>query len=252
MNTTMTKQDRHRSLREKSKLRTILLNTLAEFLAVIIFSGLYFIFIARYLSEAFSMDYIALCFSIGLVFFAAIYIPFHTYRIHVLPFISLISALRKRDISILLYKLPAQVLGSFIGVLFFSTLNANSTQVSIEDFQQIHLKDANLAILINTITAVVLCYGYYLIRILFQAKQMAGTIYLSLFFAVVFALTSLFSTVSALNPFGYLFYDMLGNQTIKSYDVLFLLINHVFAPVVGVFLLFFYIQPKVFVLNKKA
>ena len=198
------------------------------------------------------MNYISLSFAMGLVFFGAIYIPFHTYRIHVIPFISLISAMRKKDPMILVHKIPAQILGSLVGVIIFNTLNNQTTQVAIEDFQLVHFTDAKLSILINTITAAVLCYGYYLIRILFQVKQLAGTIYLSLYFAVIFALTSVFSTVSALNPFGYLFYDLLGNQTIKNYDFLFLLINHIVAPIVGVSLLFFYIRPKVLVQNKKA
>jgi len=164
----------------------------------------------------------------------------------------LISAMRKKDPMILVHKIPAQILGSLVGVIIFNNLNNQTTQVAIEDFQLVHFTDAKLSILINTITAAVLCYGYYLIRILFQVKQLAGTIYLSLYFAVIFALTSVFSTVSALNPFGYLFYDLLGNQTIKNYDFLFVLINHIVAPIVGVSLLFFYIRPKVLVQNKKA
>lgn len=252
MSNTIENESRHRFLRKRLKTKTILLNTLAEFLSAIIFSSLYFIFISRYIADAFNMDYISLSFAIGLVFFGAVYIPFHTYRIHVIPFISLISALRKKDPMILVYKIPVQIVGSFVGVLIFNSLNNQTTQVAIEDFQIINFTDPKLSILINTLTAAVLCYGYYLIRILFQAKQLSGTIYLSLYFAVVFALTSVFSTVSALNPFGYLFYDLLGNQTIKNYDFLFVIINHFLAPIVGVMLVFFYIRPKVLVQNKKA
>lgn len=252
MNTTIENESRHRHLRKRSKVKTIVLNTIAEFLAAIIFSALYFIFISRYIADAFSMDYISLSFAIGLVFFAAIYIPFHTYRIHVIPFISLISAMRKRDPMILVYKVPVQIIGSLVGVLIFNTLNSHTTQVNIEDYQLINLSDQKLAILINSITAVALCYGYYMIRILFQAKELSGTIYLSLYFTVLFALTSVFSTVSALNPFGYLFYDLLGNKTILNQQFLFVLISHVLAPIVSVLLLFFYIKPKVFVQNKKA
>jgi hypothetical protein len=239
--------NRHDELRRKLKSKTLFLNTIAEFLAAIIFSALYFIFISRYLSTDFSTDYIALAFSIGLAFFAAVYIPFHTYRIHVIPFISMITALRKRDPMILVYKIPAQLLGSFIGVFIFMTINSRTSMVNVEDFQMIHLKDPMLSTLINTLTAAILCYGFYMIRVLFQAKQLSGTIYLSLYYAVLFSLTAFFSTVSALNPFGYLFYDVLGNKSMLGESFFFILLNHIVAPLVGVALLFFYIKPKVLV-----
>jgi hypothetical protein len=86
-----------------------------------------------------------------------------------------------------------------------------------------------------------------MIRVLFQAKQLSGTIYLSLYYAVLFSLTAFFSTVSALNPFGYLFYDVLGNKSMLGESFFFILLNHIVAPLVGVALLFFYIKPKVLV-----
>jgi glycerol uptake facilitator-like aquaporin len=250
MGNSVSKANRHDVLRRKLKSKTLVLNTIAEFLAAIIFSALYFIFISRYLSNEFSTDYIALAFSVGLAFFAAIYIPFHTYRIHVIPFISLITALRKRDPMILVYKIPAQLLGAFMGVMVFNAINSRTSMVNIEDFQMIHLNDPMLSILINTLTAAILCYGFYMIRVLFQAKQLSGTIYLSLYYAVLFSLTAFFSTVSALNPFGYLFYDLTGNQTMFSDSFLFVMFNHIIAPLVGVALLFFYIKPKVLVQKK--
>ena len=238
---------RHDELRRKLKRKTLFLNTIAEFLAAIIFSALYFIFISRYLSDDFGKDYIELSFSVGLAFFAAIYIPFHTYRIHVIPFISLITALRKRDPMILVYKIPAQLLGSYIGVLIFNAINNSAAAVNIEDFQMINLLDPKLSIFVNTLTAAILCYGFYMIRVLFQAKQLSGTIYLSLYYAVLFSLTAFFSTVSALNPFGYLMYDLTENHSMYDQAFLFLLFNHIVMPMAGVALLFLYIKPKVLV-----
>lgn len=233
------------TLRRKLKSKTLLLNTLAELIASTIFSALYFIFISRYLHESFHKDYIMLSFSIGLAFFAAIYIPFHTYRIHVVPFITLIASLRRKNPAILLHKIPAQIVGAFAGVVIFNSVNNRTTQIAIENFQMINLTDNALLVLINTLTAGLLCYGFYMIRFLFKSKRLIGTVYLSLFFSVLFACTAFFSDVSALNPFGYLFYDLLGSQTIKEHSILFILINHIIAPIVGVLLIFFYIKPKV-------
>lgn len=121
-------------LKKRLKTRTIVLNTIAEFIASTIFSLLYFVFISRYLAEEYDINYIMLSFGIGLAFFAAIYIPFHTYRIHIIPFITLITALRKRKPIILLHKIPAQFLGAFLGVILFNVINAHTTRVNIEIF----------------------------------------------------------------------------------------------------------------------
>lgn len=231
-------------LRKKLKTRTITLNSVAEFFASAIFSVMYFIFISRYLSDAFSFNYIMLSFAIGLSFFAAIYIPFHTYRIHIIPFISLITALRKRKPEILLHKIPAQIFGSFVGILIFNVINAKTTQVRIEEFQLIYVEDKLLFVLINALTAVLLCYAFYLIRVLFNARQLTGTIYLSLFYGVLFSISALFANVSSLNPFGYFFYDLLGDCIMCKQSLIETLAIHFLIPVAAVLLLLFYIKPK--------
>lgn len=236
---------KRQTLKNKLKSRTVFLNAIAELIASTIFSALYFIFISRYLSEKFHTDYIMLSFSIGLAFFAAVYIPFHTYRIHIIPFITLITSLRRRNPQILLHKIPAQIVGAFLGVLIFNGINDLTTQVQIENLQLVDLNDSVMLMFINAATASILCYGFYMVRVLFKSKQMAGTIYLSLFFTVLFAATAFFANTSALNPFGYLFYDLLGNQTIFTTSFWFVLLNHIVLPIAAVLLIFFYIKPKV-------
>ncbi|MDF1676259.1 MAG: hypothetical protein P1U44_11135 [Vicingaceae bacterium] len=251
MDTTISKSESKRQvLKNKLKSRTVFLNAIAELIASTIFSALYFTFISRYLSESFHKDYIMLSFSIGLTFFAAIYIPFHTYRIHIIPFITLITSLRRRNPQILLHKIPAQIIGAFFGVLIFNSINELTTSVQIEDLQLINMGDNALLVFVNAATASILCYGFYMIRVLFKSKQLAGTIYLSVFYMVLFAATAFFANTSALNPFGYLFYDLLGNQTIADQSVGFVLLNHIIAPIVAVLLIFFYIKPRVLTYRK--
>jgi glycerol uptake facilitator-like aquaporin len=140
MNTTIEQTTAKKvSLKKMLKTKTVLLNTFAELIASTIFSSLYFIFISRYLNEKFHTDYIMLSFSVGLAFFAAVYIPFHTYRIHIIPFITLITSLRRKNPYILLHKIPAQIVGAFLGVVIFNEINKITTQVDIENFQLIHL-----------------------------------------------------------------------------------------------------------------
>ena len=235
----MSNQTRRGFLREKLKTKTIILNTIAEFIASTIFSAMYFIFISRYLSETFHTDYILLSFSIGLAFFAAIYIPFHTYRIHIIPFITLVTALRKKKPIILLHKIPVQILGAFTGVLIFNSINSITTKINIEELQLVQLNDTWLIIVINALTAAFLCYVFYMIRVLFNSRQLAGTIYLSLFYAALFAMTSFFANVSSLNPFGYFFYDLLGNQIMKTQSFLQFISIHIIAPIVAVLMVYF-------------
>jgi hypothetical protein len=235
----MSNQTRRGFLREKLKTKTIILNTIAEFIASTIFSALYFIFISRYLSETFHTDYILLSFCIGLAFFAAVYIPFHTYRIHIIPFITLVTALRKKKPIILLHKIPVQILGAFTGVLIFNSINSITTKINIDDFQLVKLDDTWLILAINSITAAFLCYVFYMIRVLFNSRQLAGTIYLSLFYAALFAMTSFFANVSSLNPFGYFFYDLLGGQIMKTQSFLPFISIHVVAPIVAVLMVYF-------------
>lgn len=235
----MSNQTRRGFLREKLKTKTIILNTIAEFIASTIFSAMYFIFISRYLSETFHTDYILLSFSIGLAFFAAIYIPFHTYRIHIIPFITLVTALRKKKPIILLHKIPVQILGAFTGVLIFNSINSITTKINIEELQLVQLNDTWLIIVINALTAAFLCYVFYMIRVLFNSRQLAGTIYLSLFYAALFAMTSFFANVSSLNPFGYFFYDLLGNQIMKNQSFLPFISIHIIAPIVAVLMVYF-------------
>ncbi|GIK69157.1 MAG: hypothetical protein HND27_02085 [Bacteroidetes bacterium] len=243
MNEKMSASQKTQLLKKRLKTRTIVLNTIAEFIASTIFSLLYFVFISRYLAEEYDINYIMLSFGIGLAFFAAIYIPFHTYRIHIIPFITLITALRKRKPIILLHKIPAQFLGAFLGVILFNVINAHTTRVNIENFQLIYLNDHLLLIAINSFAAALLCYMFYMIRVLFNSRQLTGTIYLSLFYAALFALTSVFANTSSLNPFGYFFYDLLGQQTINNTSFIEIIATHVLAPITAVALLFFYVKP---------
>ena len=246
----MSNQTRRGFLREKLKIKTIILNTIAEFIASTIFSALYFIFISRYLSETFHTDYILLSFSIGLAFFAAIYIPFHTYRIHIIPFITLVTALRNRKPIILLHKIPVQILGALAGVLIFNSINSITTKINIEDLQLVKLDDIWLILAINSITAAFLCYVFYMIRLLFNSRQLAGTIYLSLFYAALFAMTSFFANVSSLNPFGYFFYDLLGGQIMKNQSFLPFISIHVVAPIVAVLMVYFTLIQSKYKINK--
>ena len=226
-------------LKGKIKTRTIVLNILAEFIASILFSILYFIFISRYISPNFSIDFITLSYGVGLAYFAAVYIPFHTFRIHVIPFITIISALRKKQLKFFWYKIPAQIFGGLIGVLLFNFINQETTQVNIYDLHKIHYANPWMMAFVNFVTAGILCYGFFIIRVFFRKRKVSGTILMGLLITVIFSLTGLMSNVSALNPFGLMFYDILTEKTLYLHPWYFSLLIHVVAPLFATLLVYY-------------
>lgn len=226
--------------------RTILLNILAEFSASVLFSLLYFIFISRYISETFNLNYIMLSYAVGLSYFAAVYIPFHTYRIHIIPFISIINALRKKQWRVLWHKIPAQALGASLGVFLFNIVNEGTTQVKIEEIQLFKPNEPYLIALMNAFLAGIICYGFYLIRIMFKAKRLSGTLLLGLLISVLYFLTGTVAGISALNPFGYLFYDLLGERNILNEPFHYTVFVHVIAPITVTILVFYKLRNYLF------
>lgn len=226
-------------LKGKIKTRTIVLNIFAEFIASILFSILYFIFISRYISPNFKIDYITLSYGVGLAYFAAVYIPFHTYRIHVIPFITIITALRKKQLKFFWYKIPAQILGGLVGVLLFSFVNAETTRVDVHDLHIIEYSNPWMTAFINFITAGILCYGFFIIRIFFRKRKISGTILMGLLISVIFAITGLMGGVSALNPFGILFNDILSDKAFFEQPWYNSILVHVIAPLSATLLVYF-------------
>ena len=219
--------------------RTILLNMLAEFIGSAIYSTLYFVLIGRFVSSAYELGYVALAYGIGLAYFAAVYIPFHTYRIHILPFITLITALRKRQWRLIWHKVPAQMLGAMAGVLVFLGLDG---VLPFGDYSRV----ATLAVseplhvgVLNGLAAAVICYVFYLIRNVFKQRAGMGTLLLSLLIASLYLLTGSVQGVSALNPFGILSLKLLGGGLSSQGGVFALLLIHALPPVAMTALAFY-------------
>jgi glycerol uptake facilitator-like aquaporin len=218
--------------------RNIAINMLAEFLGSAMFSLLYFIFISRYISSEFQFSYPSLGFAIGLSFFAAVYIPFHTYRIHILPYFSIISALEENQWKVIWYKIPVQILGAFLGVILFHYINKATTLVNIEDIQKINLNDPYLTAIFNSFIVGTACYSFYIIRILVKEKRLMGTIFLGLIISFLFAISGTISGLSALNPFGLLFYHALEQQSMIPNSWFDTILIHVVAPLAASILVF--------------
>ncbi|MEX1001032.1 MAG: aquaporin [Crocinitomicaceae bacterium] len=225
----------------KRKTRTIVLNTIAEFAASVIFSLLFFIFISRHLSDSFQLYFITLSFAIGLSYFVSVYIPFYTYRIHIIPFISVLRALQKKNFSLIIYKVPAQIVGAFVGVILFQQVNIFTTNVDIRSIKSTSLESPEFSAFLNFLLTVILCYGFYIIRIIFKKRTTNGTVFMGLLIAVLFAFSGSIQGLSFLNPFGYLAAECL-HYPIEIKSVWNLLLIHLIAPLIATFLAYYFIN----------
>jgi hypothetical protein len=226
---------------KRSPQSTIFLNILAEFIGSALFSLLFFVFISRFLSPEFKTSYALLSFNIGLAFLAAVFIPLHTYRIHIIPFISIIAALRKRHIRIVVHKLPAQISGAFLGVLISFFINENTIN---EDIYKIKTTEINIwatAVLNGFISAIV-CYSFYMIRVFFKAKAIVGTIALSSVVAIIFYLSFQIAGITALNPFGLFLYDAVSTGSFYSRDWPQEILIHLISPIIFAYFTFYFVK----------
>lgn len=226
----------------RSPQRTIALNMLAEFSGAGIFSALYFIFIGRNLSEGYDMSYLALTYAIGLAFFAGVFIPFHTYRIHILPYLSIITALRKGQWRVLWHKIPAQVAGAFAGVYIFQRFDSITSMGHYPDLLTVQIPDTLLLAALNGAVAAVMCYAFFVIRILFKQRRSAGTIFIALLIASLFLVTGRIAGISALNPFGQLAYQVLMGEQVFTGGMVMMLLTHLVLPVCMSVIAFFFVR----------
>ena len=218
---------------------------MAELSGSAIFSMLYFIFITRFLDPAFDSNLILLGLLIGASYLAGVYIPFHTYRIHIIPFISIIRALQKKKPEIILYKIPAQIIGAFVGTFIYYkySLLTNST-IHVSEMWTFKVESQLDLIFFNILTVFVLCYLFYIIQLIFKNMGFTSTFYYALVIQVVFIFTCQVSEVSSLNVFGYLsIYLLQGNPGFSSSWFMFLLTHFIFPAIVAV-LIYYYIRDR--------
>lgn len=219
--------------------RTIVLNMLAEFIGSAIYSTLYFVLIGRFVSSAHELGYVALAYGIGLSYFAAVYIPFHTYRIHILPFITLMTALRKRQWRLIWHKVPAQMLGAMAGVLVFLGLDGVLPFGDYSRFTTLAITEPLHVGVLNGLAAGVICYVFYLVRNVFKQRAVMGTGLLALLLASLYLLTGSVQGVSVLNPFGILSLALLGGEVSPQGGVFLLSLVHALSPVFMTVLAFY-------------
>lgn len=235
----------------KRKIR--LINFFAELIGSALFSFLYFLFITRFLNTEFDLSLIILGLLIGLSYIASVYIPFHTYRIHIIPFISIIRSLQKKKWNMLLYKIPAQLIGAFVGTYFFITFkNWVGINESPSALWEYNITNPSDLILFNSLTVFVLCYLFYVIQLLFKNMGFRSTFYYALVIQVVFIFTCKVSEITAINIFGYLSLAILENNNLFGFSLAQNLFIHFIMPCIVAILIYFYIRDRFVYKNKQS
>ncbi len=232
------------SARKRYKRKIRLINFVAEAIGSALFSLLYFTFIARFLSPDFDFGEILLGLLIGLAYFVGVYIPFHTYRIHIIPFISIIRALQKKKANILYYKLPAQFLGAFIGTWVFSTFNNFTGGESVSEIWTYHIYNPTDLLFFNGLTVFVLCYLFYIIQLIFKSMGFTSTFFFAFVIQVVFIFTCHVSNITAMNVFGYFSLHLIEGTVSFDGNWFMNLLIHFIAPSLVAFLIYFYIRDR--------
>ena len=231
--------------RKRYKRKIKILNFLAELSGSAIFSTLYFIFISRYLSPDFNFDIIILGLLIGASYFAAVYIPFHTYKIHIIPFISIIRALQKRKWEIIYYKIPAQFIGAFIGTLIFYQFSMlSNTPINVSEMWNYKVLSTADLMFFNALTVFVLCYLFYVIQLLFKNMGFTSTFFYALVIQVVFIFTCQINEISAINLFGYLSLYILDGNPGFTHDFVMSALIHVLVPSAIALIIYYYIRDR--------
>lgn len=231
------------SRRTKYKRKLKALNFLAELIGSTIFSLLFFVFIARYLDTSHELGMIFLGLLIGASYLAAVYIPFHTYRIHIIPFISIIRAMQKKKLEIVLFKIPAQFIGAFLGTYiyhkfaFFTGMNVN-----VGEIWSYNLPSIQDIIFFNSLTVFVICYLYYIVRMLFKNMGFTSTFFYALIIQVIFIFTSQVTEISAMNVFGYFSLYIIEGNPGFSFNFVLTVLSHFIIPSLVALLIYYYIE----------
>ncbi len=230
--------------RLSKKNKVYFINIIAEFSGSALYSFLYFILIGRFLSPKFGVDLVTTSIAIGFAYFMAVYVPFHTYRIHINPFVSVIMALQKKKWRVIYHKIPVQIAGGFLGVgMFHGFMQLTGDIVHLSEMWRYLIADPYLEVFCNAILVYIICYFFCIIRVLFILKRFIGTLFFSITLSILFLFTGQVNGLTALNPFGYLALFSL-NGTPEAINWPWFIFGQVLLPLGTVVVAYYFIKDK--------
>lgn len=217
---------------------------IGEFIGAFLFSLLFFIFVYRYASNDYNMNYAELSFYVGLALLASGFTPTLKYVVDVIPIITIIKLLEEGFTWKRFAHIPIQFAGSALSIWVFFLLNTKllSNLSLVHDFQSLRfpLTDVWTAALINGITAGVLYYLFYIVRYVFKEVEFSGTLLNSSVWCLLFFSTAWLDLISSLNPFGLLWYEFFSDASFQVTAESLLI--HVISPLFFLVLSKFYIN----------
>lgn len=219
---------------KENKQKIVLINLTAELTGSLIYSFLFFLFLHRYNYNFYDLSYLHLSFAIGLSYFASIYLPFSTYRIHVFPIVTIVSAFARRNYNIIIKRVPMQLLGAFLGIFLFKIfVNFSSELPSVDQFYIAENTSILKVFLLNMVFTMAIVFLYSYIRFYSREEHAFGFLLIAIMIVVLFLLNGSLYGLSTLNPFGFLFYSLLETNILNVGNLILNLLIHFFSPIFG-------------------
>jgi glycerol uptake facilitator-like aquaporin len=135
-----------------------------------------------------------------------------------------------------------QILGAMVGVLLYQYINDFMTKTDIQSIKNIGVSSIEFVAFLNFLFTAILCYGFYIIRIIFKKRSTNGTIFLGLLITILFALSGSIQGLTFLNPFGYLFSEIFNFSNAFNINIWEFSLIHIIAPLLATFSAYYFIN----------
>lgn len=222
--------------RQAKRRKIIFLDIVGEFISSTIYTFLFFLFLHRYSYSYYEVDAITLSVSIGLSYFAIVYLTHSKYRVHIFPVITLVIATIKGEKSILFRRIPTQILGSIVGVFCFcSFVSFSSELVNIDEYYINEQTSTLLLFASNFFTTFILVFVYLYVRDYCREQSAFAYFSIGSVIAVLFYLNHTVFGVSTINPFGLTVYSIIVKNVIFLDNLFSNLMVHIISYIFGAF-----------------
>ncbi len=165
---------------------------LSELGAAVIFTTAYLVLVGRLVSESYSINFLQAAMGVALIYFSAVFISSYKFAADIFIFYSLFRCITEKSIHPLIINIPAQIIGTLFGFLFYVFLYNNfffaSPIINLESITTFHFEKNYLKYFLFGSFIFILNYFIFLIRVSFELNRMMGAIIIAL---IVYMLTAL-------------------------------------------------------------
>jgi len=227
---------------KNASIKPVALILLSEVGASFLYSLIFFVFVARFISGNYNISYDQLSLILAAGFMAATYIGSHKYAVDVLPFITLIKLLEEGFSLLRILHFPAQILGTAMAYLGFLSLNnavfgIEPQNYNLPAFQQ-ELFNPNLVLLFNGAGVALFYFVYSIIRYRFRLNRFIGLLFTTLLLATLIFTSIRIEGLTFTNPIGFLTLTLMSPEEFGFSP--FTLLAQIGSPILFVVIVYIY------------